>query len=444
MGITRQPAKQGDDLPRLSLIGLGKLGAPMAAVFACAGYQVTGTDHNNALVDSIADGKAPFPETDLQEHITAAGDRLRAVTTTAEAVCESDISFVIVPTPTGEDGLFSNQYLLDAVTSIGEALTDKPGYHLVVITSTVVPGSTGTEVLKTLEAASGKNIGVDIGLCYSPEFIALGSVVRDMKNPDLVLIGQSDTKAGEMLESVYRQTVESKPSYRRMNFVNAELAKIAINTFVTTKISYANMLSTICDALPGADIDTISATLGADSRIGHKYLKGGAAFGGPCFPRDNKALTAFAANLGVTAHIAAATDALNLDQAPRLVRLLEASHGGKAKVCVCVCGLAYKTDTNITEESAGLAVAAVLMENGHSVWAHDPAAESADIDMVGELDAALTDADAVFIMTPWPEYEMLPEMLAGRERSVTVIDPWRMFKAENFSDNVTYIAVGRP
>jgi len=445
-GLTHIDERYRAALPNLSIIGLGKLGAPMAAVFACAGYNITGSDHNSDLVARIAEGKAPFDETDLQAHITKAGDKLRAVPTTAEAVASSDITFVIVPTPTGEDGLFSNQFLLDAVAAIGEALSDKQGYHLVVVTSTVVPGSTGSEILQALEASSGKSVGTDIGLCYSPEFIALGSVVHDMKNPDLVLIGASDEKAADKLEAVYRQTVESSPHYCRMNFVNAELAKIAINTFVTTKISYANMLSTICDLLPGADIDTISATLGADSRIGPKYLKGGAAFGGPCFPRDNKALTAFAANLGIAAHIAAATDAQNFEQSKRLVRLLEASVARSAKVCVC--GLSYKTNTNVTEESAGLAIAAALKQAGHTVSAHDPmvqaSAMGAGLALNGDLEEAIANVDAVLIMTPWRTYETLPQLLKERKSALTIVDPWRMFRAEDFGPQVTYIAVGRP
>ena len=438
------------DLPKLSVIGLGKLGAPMAAVFACAGYRVTGTDHTADLVDMVRAGTAPFSETDLQSQFSQAGDRLRAVYTTAEAVAESDISFVIVPTPSGPDGLFSNHFLLDAVSAIGAAAAKKDTYHLVVITSTVVPGTTGTDVLAALEASSGKCVGGDIGLCYSPEFIALGSVVRDMKNPDLVLIGESDPKAGDMLEAVYRRTCESNPVSRRMNFVNAELAKIAINTFVTTKISYANMLSGICDALPGADIDAISAALGADSRIGPKYLKGGAAFGGPCFPRDNKALSAFAAHLGIKAHIAEATDALNMDQTDRLVRLLEANHEGPANICVC--GLAYKTDTNVTEKSAGLSVLLSLRARGHTVWAHDPQVQqrditsdlTSDLTLHSDLETALKGADALLLMTPWPEYQDVPQKIVARKNPLTIIDPWRLFNADNFEDGVTYIAVGRP
>src|SRR5439155_6007964 len=128
--------------------------------------------------------------------------------------------------------------------------------------------------------------------CYNPEFIALGSVIRDMRNPDMVLIGESDQRSGEMLAGIHRGICESNPTIAHMNFVNAELAKLSINTFVTTKISYANMLAEICESLPGADVDVVTRAVGADSRVGLKYLKGALGYGGPCFPRDNLALAA--------------------------------------------------------------------------------------------------------------------------------------------------------
>ena len=124
-------------------------------------------------------------------------------------------------------------------------------------------------------------MGPDLGLCYNPEFIALGSVVRDMLQPDMILIGESDAKAGDVLESIYARSCDNTPVIRRMNFVNAELAKISVNTFVTTKISYANMLADICDRLPGADVDVVTQAVGTDSRIGAKYLKGATGYGGP-------------------------------------------------------------------------------------------------------------------------------------------------------------------
>ena len=179
---------------------------------------------------------------------------------------------------------------------IGEALRTKSGYHLVVVTSTVMPGSTGGELQKALEHASGRKVGPELGLCYNPEFIALGSVVRDMLHPDLILIGESDAKAGQMLAELYMRSTNNSPPIYRMNFVNAELSKISINTYVTTKISYANMLAELCDHLDGADAEVVAKTIGDDSRIGRKYLTGAIGYGGPCFPRDNRAFAALGIN----------------------------------------------------------------------------------------------------------------------------------------------------
>ena len=174
-----------------------------------------------------------------------------------------------------------------------------------------MPGSTGGTLLPALEEHSGKKCGTDFGLCYNPEFIALGSVIRDMLNPDMILIGESDARSGEILEELYQGVCESNPRIQRMNFVNAELTKLSVNTFVTTKISYANMLAQVCETLPGADVDVVTSAIGCDTRIGQKYLKGALGYGGPCFPRDNVAFSALARANGAPALLAEATDQLN-------------------------------------------------------------------------------------------------------------------------------------
>src|SRR5690348_1464448 len=216
---------------KISVVGLGKLGSPLAAVFAGAGFSVIGTDLNESLVRALADGRAPVDEPQLQELITANGTRLRATSDCTEAVLASDVTFVIVPTPSDENGRFSNEFVLNAMRTIGTALRRKNGYHVVTITSTVMPGSMDGEIRPALEHHSGRTIGDDLGLCYNPEFIALGSVVRDMLRPDMILIGESDEKAGDLLEQIYQKSCENTPAFRRMNFVNAELTKISVNTY---------------------------------------------------------------------------------------------------------------------------------------------------------------------------------------------------------------------
>ena len=295
----------------ISIFGLGKLGAPMLATFAEKGINVVGYDSQQKIVDEINSGFSNIKETDLQKLLDRNKARYRATNSISDAIANTKASFIIVPTPSGDDDLFVNDYVLSCVMDIGLALRSKTDYHLVVITSTVTPGSLEKVIKPQLEKSSGKKIGTEIGLCYNPEFIALGTVVRDMLFPDIVLIGESDPKAGDLLEEIQRKTISSEPVFHRMNFNEAELAKIAVNTFVTTKISYANMLADSCDKLGNADVDKITNAIGDDSRIGKKYLKGGVAYGGPCFPRDNKAFAALGKQLGVNTALASATDDVN-------------------------------------------------------------------------------------------------------------------------------------
>ena len=193
----------------ISVVGLGKLGAVLAAVMADRGHYVVGVDLNPAFVDAFNQGRAPVSEPGLSELVQRSADRLSATSDVGEAVEKSDLTFVLVPTPSGPDGTFSLKHVLKVVEGIALALRNKPAYHLVVITSTVMPGSTGGQVLPLLEEISGKKCGEDFGLCYNPEFIALGSVIQDMSNPDMLLIGESDPRAGSILEDLYHGLPES-------------------------------------------------------------------------------------------------------------------------------------------------------------------------------------------------------------------------------------------
>ncbi|HYT93579.1 MAG TPA: nucleotide sugar dehydrogenase, partial [Gemmataceae bacterium] len=272
---------------KISIVGMGKLGAPMAAVMAHKGHTVVGVDVNPDRVAAVNRGRAPVEEPGLQQMIDANRERLSATPSYAEAVLATDVTFIMVPTPSDPDGPFSLRFVLGAAEQIGAALRLKPAWHLVALSSTVMPGSTGGALLPALEKYSGKQCGPDFGLCYNPEFIALGSVVRDMLNPDMILIGEFDARCGAILEELYTGVCDSHPRINRMNFVNAELTKLSVNTFVTTKISYANMLAEVCETLPGAEVDVVTSAIGCDTRIGQKYLKGAMGYGGPCFPRDN-------------------------------------------------------------------------------------------------------------------------------------------------------------
>ncbi len=433
---------------KLSIIGLGKLGAPMAAVMAHKGHTVVGVDVNPATVEAVNEGCAPVNEPGLGEMIHLNHERLSATLDYEEAILATDVTFIIVPTPSEADGRFTMRYALATAEKIGAALRKKKDWHLVVLSSTVMPGCTGGVMLPALEKHSGKRCGPDFGLCYNPEFIALGSVIRDMLNPDMILIGESDERSGAILEEFYGGVCESGPRIRRMNFVNAELTKLSVNTFVTTKISYANMLAQVCETIPGADVDVVTTAIGCDTRIGQKYLKGALGYGGPCFPRDNIAFSAVARDNGVPALLAEATDQLNRRQVPRLAELI-LSHlpeGGT----VAVMGLSYKPNTEVIEESQGLALAKFVAEQGVRLVVYDPEAMPnaktklpAGVIYASSVAACAHEADVIAITTPWAEFRSLaPAHLKKSARPPVILDCWRLLSRKEFQEAATYLTLG--
>lgn len=428
----------------VTVIGLGKLGSPMAACYAAKGHNVIGVDVSTAFVDKINQLEPPVFEPGLADMLRKTDGRLRATTDLEDAVAKTDITFVIVPTPSDSTGGFSLKFALAACRSIGKALKNKPGYHLVVMTSTVMPGATGGELKRCLESASGKTCGQDFGLCYSPEFISLGSVIRDLLNPDFLLIGESDPRAGDLLVAFYQGVYENCPKIARMGMANAEVTKLAVNTFVTTKISYANMLAEICERLDGGNVDEVTTALGMDTRIGPKYLKGSLGYGGPCFPRDNVALTTLCQQLGVTAPLPRATDRINQHQVPRLCQMIKAALPADGRVGIV--GLSYKPATNVIERAQGVEIAQALLEENIAVTVHDPhALDSARPVLHGPVCFAesLTDctrqADVLLIVNPDKDCQALtPNQI---KPGCTIIDCWRQLDRNRFPQ-CTYIGLG--
>jgi len=421
----------------------------MAAAIAIRGHHVIGVDVNHRAVDALNAGKAPAPETGLEALIQQNRDRLRGTMSHEEAILGSELTFVIVPTPSDERGAFSLQYAAYAFRAIGQALRSKKERHTVVLTSTVLPGATRHGLVPVLEQQSGRKAGVDFGVCYSPEFIALGTVIRDFLNPDFLLIGELDAQSGEHLESCYRDIMGPAVPARRMTLENAELAKISVNAYVTVKITFANMLAELCARLPDGNVDVISDALGLDARIGRKYLTGGLGFGGPCFPRDNVALGFIANALGVRADLPETTDRLNRSVADRILRQL----GPKITrdLSVGVLGLAYKPLSHVIEESQAIQLVRTFLDRGLRVVAYDPLArQSADTEFGGRmiiLDSArdcLRDVDVVLITTPDPEFAALTAADFVRPgRNVLVVDFWRILrKTLSGVSGIDYVAYG--
>lgn len=432
----------------VSVVGLGKLGACMAAAIASRGVKTVGVDISAVAVEKVQRKLAPVFEPGLAEMIASCDGMLGATTDLESAIRDTQITFVVVPTPSNESGAFSLEYVRAAMEQIARSIREKSTYHLVVLTSTVLPGSTEYFVKPLLEKVSGSQCGSDFGLCYSPEFIALGSVLRDFLNPDFLLIGECDSRAGEQLAKFYREMLQIDVPLARMTPVNAELAKIALNTFVTTKITFANLLAEICEHLPGGDVDAVAHALGLDQRIGSKYLKGALGYGGPCFPRDNAALARLLEEMGISADLPRTVDKMNRAQPERIISIIERLNLREPKR-VAVLGLAYKPNTNVVEESQGVAVARLLADKGFGVSVFDPVAMEPARKLLGavvryadSVADCIRSAEVIVLATDWTEFRSVPYQLAGSKPRPMILDGWRMLRASHGSDEMSYLAIG--
>ena len=432
----------------ISIVGLGKLGASMAVAIADQGFNVIGVDVNKIAIDNLNAGKSPIQETNIQEYIDRNKIRLSATTSHQDAVLQSDITFVIVPTPSEKNGSFSTKYVASAFESIGKAIKEKGEYHLVVLTSTVLPGET-RKLISILEKESRKICGKDFGVCYSPEFIAIGSVIHDFLNPDFLLVGEFDKKSGDILEKYYRYIMENCAPCKRMSIENAELAKISLNFYVTMKITFANTIAELCEKLPGGDVDAISNAIGIDKRIGRKYLTGGLGFGGTCFPRDNIAFSYFAQSVGVNVEFAESIDRFNRSIPSRYVGVL--SKIIKPGSVVAILGLSYKPNSSVVEESQSITLAQEFSKNNYKVIGYDPLAnENArqvlgdDIEIKNSIQECISIADAVIITTQDKEFvDLKLQDFHNGKREIIVVDFWRSLKSVLSNQaGIRYIAVG--
>lgn len=365
-------------MKQIAVVGLGKLGQPMAVAFAKAGHAVAAYDVNVDVRNSVRQGIPTVDEPGLAEEMQSCG--LMVMDSVQECVEHSEITYVMVPTPSLPDGSFTNKYVVQAVAEIGEAIkclgADR---YTVVVCSTVMPGSMDGDIVETLERFSRRSVDETSGisLVYSPQFIALGTVLNDMRNPDLFLVG-TNQEAGSDLVTEIGKSVHQRPDVHiaKLTPTEAEIVKIGVNTYITMKISFANALGQVSAAVRDVDGYLVTRTIGHDSRIGGKYITAGGPYGGPCFPRDTDAFAAFvqqATGDESMAALAANTAVINdavVEAAVEAGYRLAPKTGGVPYVLVL--GLGYKPDTSVSEESYGMSVVDMLLDYGCKVFVYDP------------------------------------------------------------------------
>jgi UDPglucose 6-dehydrogenase len=436
---------------KASVVGLGKLGLCLTSCLADRGFDTIGVDIEKHVVDLVNQGKAPWFEQGLDDLLARnAGKHLHATIDHTLAIEETDVTFVLVATPSNPDGSFSNRFVESALRSLSEAFgrSRKP-YHSFVISSTVMPGSTEESFIPIIEAFSGRKLHADFSVCYDPDFVALGTAVKGFLEPDLVVIGQSDSDAGARLEDLHRRLCKSKPAISRMSIISAELAKVCLNAYITTKISFANSIANLCERIPGADVDCITNAIGADRRISPYYFRGGLSFGGTCFPRDTHAYTSIAKKYGVQAELISATKSVNQYQDEHLAEVVIRELDRIKTRTVGVLGLAFTAHTPVITESPAIKLIRVLLKRDVRVLVSDPLAiENARAQLgstVEYLDSpgrCLEDCSLAVVMLRDEEIKQTVERFQPRGE-MTVIDPWRMIDRAKIDTRIRYVGLGR-
>jgi len=339
---------------KISLIGIGRLGLCLALTLEKSGYHVLGCDVNKRYVDSINSKTFHSQEEGVNELLTKSKN-FKATLSIEECLLYSDNIFILVATPSLPNGKYDHHQVNSVIEQIKSFGTQKQKKHLVICCTTMP---------KYCESIREQMEPLNFSVSYNPEFIAQGTILRDQDRPDIILIGESDPKAGDMIQEVYENSTSSEPTICRMSLTEAELCKISLNCFLTTKISFANMVGDIARFI-GCNPDPILRAIGSESRISPKYLGYGYGYGGPCFPRDNRALAIFADENGVDAKISKASDEFNNAHLDYQVELFIRENSIESPVVFE--HVTYKPQSTMLVESQQLLFAKALAERGYTV-----------------------------------------------------------------------------
>ncbi len=430
---------------KVSIIGTGYVGLVTGACFAEVGHEVVCVDVDSDKVERINRAETPIYEVGLeallQRHV---GTRLRATTDLRAAVQESAVTFIAVGTPFDGEHI-DLSYIRRAARDVGAALRDKTGYHAVVVKSTVVPGTTDDVVRPVLEEASGRRAGADFGVGMNPEFLTEGVAVSDFMQPDRIVVGGIDERTTDLLAQLY--TPFAKVPLIRTNNKTAEMIKYTSNAVLAALISFSNEIGNLCARLGGVDVADVMRGVHAaryfttPQKDGTdvvapiaSFLYAGCGFGGSCLPKDVKALVAHGEAAGQPMPLLDTVIKINLKQPQKVIEILEQNFPTLKGLRVCVLGLAFKPDTDDMRESPAIPIVRELLARGAVVSAYDPVATeaakkvlpAAQMEFVGNLEAALSGVDAAVLVTSWDIFKQIPDILRRLDRPPIIVDGRRM------------------
>lgn len=398
---------------RIAVIGTGYVGLVTGTCFAEMGNTVWCVDVDQQKIAALTEGNIPIYEPGLESMVkrNCALDTLHFTTDLQTALCDSDICFISVGTPMGEDGSADLQYVLEAAKSIGQTMT----HYMCVVDKSTVPVGTAERVRRVIQTEldqRGSDLTFDV--VSNPEFLKEGNAVSDCMRPDRIVIGVDSERAADLMKELYKHYVLNTENFILMDIPSAEMTKYAANCMLATKISFMNELSHMCESV-GADINKVRRGIGSDRRIGFSFIYAGCGYGGSCFPKDVKALIRTASSFGYNARLLQAVEDVNNDQKEVVAQKVKQHFGEDLSGKVfAIWGLSFKPDTDDMRESAAITIINRLTEAGGTVQAYDPKAmqeakecylkENSNITYCNSKYEALAGADALILVTEWKEF----------------------------------------
>lgn len=432
---------------KIGIIGLGFVGLSFATVLGSKGYQVLGIDSDKIKIEQIKSGKPPFYEPKLEILLKQALKKKLKVFSSIDKLNDGfDIVFVTVGTPSLKNGEINLSMIKIVAEKLGNIIKNASNNPIIVIKSTVIPGTIDDVVKPILEKKSEKKAGIDFGLISNPEFLRESQAILDTVSPHIVVLGSDKNKYQNKMVEFYKKFHEKVPIIQT-NSKTAEMIKYANNSFLATKISFINQIAKICENVHGANIEDVAKAIGMDPRIGNSFLNAGPGYGGSCLPKDIKAMIDFSNKIGVKPSLLNAVEKANENQIEHIIKLIEKNCGELKGKTISIFGLAFKPNTDDVRDSISLIIIEKLLKKHANIIVHDTMAIDNTkkifknkIRYTNIISECLKDSYCLVIMTAWPEYSKITNKELKNMKKKVIIDTRRVLN--NIKLDCKYKAIG--
>jgi UDPglucose 6-dehydrogenase len=434
-------------LIKIGIIGLGFVGLSLAAVLGSKGYHVIGIDSNKIKISEIISGRSPFYEPGLEIVLKNAIKKKFSVTSKiSEEVKNCKLIFVTVGTPQLKNGKINLSMIKQVSKTIGIELKYSKINPIIIIKSTVTPGTTKNVIIPILEKESGKKVDKDFGVISNPEFLRESNAIEDTMNPHIVVLGGEKNSYRNYLKKFYKENHPTAPIIETNN-QTAEIIKYANNSFLATKISFINQIASICETISGANVQDVASAIGLDPRIGNLFLQAGPGYGGSCLPKDVKAIINFSKNQGINSILFKAVEEINQQQVKSIIKNVEKLLGNIKGQKITILGISFKPFTDDIRDSVSIELINQLLKKNAIISVHDPKALKKTKGIYGNkimysksIRNSLKNSQCCILLTPWPEYKKISNNEIKVMKKKIIIDTRRMLFEKKLK--VDYHALG--